>query len=72
IHGHTDNVGGDAFNKDLSERRAAAVKEYLISKGIASERMSNQGFGMSRPVAANDTEEGRARNRRTEFVIVKK
>lgn len=72
IHGHTDNVGGEAFNKDLSERRAAAVKEYLISKGIASERMSNQGFGMSRPVASNDTEEGRARNRRTEFVIVKK
>lgn len=72
IQGHTDNVGGEAFNLELSERRANAVENYLIERGISPTRMSSKGFGLSRPVMTNDTEEGRSRNRRTEFVIVKK
>lgn len=72
IYGHTDNVGGEAFNLDLSDRRAHAVQEYLVKQGISADRMTSKGFGLSRPVASNDTEEGRSLNRRTEFVIVKK
>jgi len=70
IHGHTDNVGGAEYNKNLSERRAMSVYNYLIRKGISANRLSYQGLGFSRPVATNDTETGRALNRRTEFVIV--
>lgn len=69
IHGHTDDVGDDAFNLDLSKRRARSVYDYLTGKGIPSSRLSWQGFGKMRPVADNTTEEGRAKNRRTEFVI---
>ena len=69
IHGHTDDVGEDAFNLDLSKRRAHSVYYYLTTKGIPSSRLSWQGFGKTRPVADNTTEEGRAKNRRTEFVI---
>jgi outer membrane protein OmpA-like peptidoglycan-associated protein/tetratricopeptide (TPR) repeat protein len=69
IHGHTDDVGDDTFNMDLSKRRAQAVYDYLVSKGIPSRRLSYKGFGKTRPVADNSTEEGRAKNRRTEFVI---
>ncbi len=72
IHGHTDNVGGTAFNLDLSERRARAVANYLIEQGVAASRLEWKGFGASRPVATNDTEQGRALNRRTEFLILKK
>jgi outer membrane protein OmpA-like peptidoglycan-associated protein len=69
VEGHTDNVGGDAYNLDLSKRRAAAVKQALVSQyNIAPERLLTGGYGASRPVAPNDTLEGRARNRRVELV----
>ncbi|MBC7775049.1 MAG: OmpA family protein [Phycisphaerae bacterium] len=69
INGHTDNVGDDAFNQTLSEARAKAVQDYLLSKSIAPERLRFRGFGESKPLESNDTPEGRARNRRTEFEV---
>ncbi len=69
ISGHTDNVGTDAYNRQLSMQRAKTVVEYLISKGIDSERLSYKGYGSQKPVADNKTEEGRQKNRRTEFKI---
>lgn len=69
IYGHTDSKGTDAYNQGLSERRAASVKNYLVSKGIASSRMFAMGVGEKEPVATNDTEAGRAQNRRVEFAI---
>ena len=71
IQGHTDNVGTDQYNDDLSLRRAESVKKFLVSNGIDEARLTTQGFGSSQPIATNDTEEGRAENRRIEFVIVK-
>lgn len=71
IQGHTDNVGTDKYNNDLSLRRAESVKKFLVSNGIDEARLTTQGFGSSQPIATNDTEEGRAENRRIEFVIVK-
>jgi outer membrane protein OmpA-like peptidoglycan-associated protein len=69
VEGHTDNVGGDAYNLELSKRRAAAVKQALVSQyNIAAERLLTGGFGASRPIETNDTLEGRARNRRVELV----
>jgi outer membrane protein OmpA-like peptidoglycan-associated protein len=69
VEGHTDNIGGDAFNMDLSQRRAAAVKQALVTRyHIAPDRLSSAGFGATRPVESNDTMEGRARNRRVELV----
>src|SRR6202012_1717481 len=68
VEGHTDNVGGDAYNLDLSKRRAAAVKQALVARyHVAPERLSTDGFGASRPVESNETLEGRARNRRVEL-----
>jgi hypothetical protein len=68
VNGHTDNIGGDVYNLDLSKRRAAAVKQALITQyRIAPERLSADGFGASRPVDTNDTLAGRARNRRVEL-----
>jgi OOP family OmpA-OmpF porin len=69
IEGHTDSVGTEEYNLGLSQRRAKAVFEFLISQGVAEERMSWEGYGESRPVADNDTEEGRQRNRRVDLVI---
>lgn len=66
IEGHTDSVGPDAYNLRLSERRADAVKDYLVSKGVAADRIETHGFGESKPLADNATDEGRARNRRVE------
>jgi outer membrane protein OmpA-like peptidoglycan-associated protein len=66
IIGHTDNQGGRSYNQKLSEDRATAVLEWLIDSGIESGRLKAQGEGMDQPVATNDTEEGRALNRRTE------
>jgi outer membrane protein OmpA-like peptidoglycan-associated protein len=69
INGYTDNVGNDADNLKLSENRAKAVVDFLITKGIDATRMTWKGFGETQPVADNSSEEGRALNRRTEFVI---
>ncbi|MFB9119789.1 OmpA family protein [Bergeyella porcorum] len=69
IYGHTDNKGAAAYNQTLSEKRAAAVKSYLVSKGIAGSRMFTMGMGLREPIASNDTEAGRAQNRRVEFAI---
>jgi outer membrane protein OmpA-like peptidoglycan-associated protein len=67
IEGHTDNVGGDAYNLDLSNRRAAAVKQALVAHyQVNPGRITSQGYGASRPKAPNDTQEGRALNRRVE------
>jgi outer membrane protein OmpA-like peptidoglycan-associated protein len=69
VEGHTDNIGGDSYNLDLSQRRAAAVKQALIGRyGIEERRMQTAGFGMRVPKEPNDTIEGRARNRRVELV----
>jgi OOP family OmpA-OmpF porin len=70
LEGHTDNVGDDEANLDLSKRRALSVKNYLISKGVSSERLSTDGFGEARPVDTNDTPEGRTKNRRVEMHII--
>ena len=65
--GHTDSVGTDAYNQKLSERRAAAVKDYLVSKGVASAKVTTIGKGESQPVATNKTAEGRQKNRRVDI-----
>jgi outer membrane protein OmpA-like peptidoglycan-associated protein len=70
VSGHTDNVGAPSDNLKLSNNRAKAVADYLISKGIDSKRLTWKGFGETKPVADNKTEQGRAKNRRTEFTIV--
>ena len=72
VAGHTDSVGTEKYNLDLSDRRAAVVRDYLISKGIDADRMTSAGYGESRPIASNDTDAGRAQNRRTELVITSK
>ena len=69
IYGHTDNKGTAQVNQKISENRANSVKNYLISKGIASSRMITMGRGFSEPIASNDTDAGRAKNRRVEFAI---
>jgi outer membrane protein OmpA-like peptidoglycan-associated protein len=69
IGGHTDNVGGAAYNLDLSDRRAAAVKQALVTRfKIGPERLQTAGYGLSAPKDTNETPEGRARNRRVELV----
>ena len=70
IEGHTDSQGGERFNQDLSERRALAVREYLVARGISPDRLVARGFGELYPIAPNSTEEGRAMNRRVEFVVL--
>jgi outer membrane protein OmpA-like peptidoglycan-associated protein len=69
VQGHTDSVGSDAYNVKLSVRRADAVKEYLVSHGIATSRLRAEGLGESQPVASNDTAEGRQQNRRVELHV---
>jgi outer membrane protein OmpA-like peptidoglycan-associated protein len=69
VMGHTDSTGSDAINQPLSERRAASVGQYLISQGIDARRVATQGFGKSRPIASNDTPDGRAQNRRVELQL---
>jgi outer membrane protein OmpA-like peptidoglycan-associated protein len=68
IQGHTDNKGAPAYNKSLSDRRAASVKKYLVAKGIAADRLTSKGYGMERPIVPNDTVQNRALNRRVQFV----
>ncbi|MBK9270927.1 MAG: PD40 domain-containing protein [Saprospiraceae bacterium] len=70
ITGHTDNEGEDEYNFRLSFARAGAVKKYLLSMGIAEEKIAVEGMGSTKPVRSNDTAEGRAQNRRTEFEII--
>ena len=68
IEGHTDNVGAAATNQALSEKRAQAVRDWLVAKGIAANRLTAKGYGATKPLADNSTEEGRAKNRRVELV----
>jgi outer membrane protein OmpA-like peptidoglycan-associated protein len=69
IEGHTDSVGGDDFNQQLSERRADSVRDYLAEAGVPPTSITARGFGKTQPVASNDTAEGRQRNRRVELVV---
>jgi outer membrane protein OmpA-like peptidoglycan-associated protein len=69
VEGHTDSRGSDSYNLDLSQRRAEAVRSYLVSRGYASERIAARGIGKERPVADNESPEGRANNRRVEIII---
>jgi outer membrane protein OmpA-like peptidoglycan-associated protein len=71
IHGHTDNVGGAKLNQELSLRRAESVKAYLVNKGVSASRMSTRGYGFTKPIADNATAQGRAKNRRIEFIRIK-
>jgi outer membrane protein OmpA-like peptidoglycan-associated protein len=70
ISGHTDSLGPQAINLTLSEKRATAVKNYLIAHGVASDRLRAEGYGEFNPIATNETEEGRAKNRRVEFKVL--
>lgn len=71
LEGHTDSTGNAAKNLQLSKDRAAAVKDYLIAKGISADRLSSEGYGITKPIASNKTVEGRAQNRRVEIILVK-
>ena len=70
VYGHTDSTGSDAYNQTLSERRATSVADYLASRGVQPARIGTRGFGESQPIASNDTDAGRAANRRVEVKIV--
>jgi OOP family OmpA-OmpF porin len=69
IDGHTDDQGNDVYNQELSDKRAASVKAYLVSKGIADSRLSSTGYGETKPVEDNKTAKGRAANRRVEMTL---
>lgn len=69
VEGHTDSQGGAAYNQELSQRRAETVRDYLVSRGVASDRITAQGFGLTRSIADNASPEGRANNRRVEIVV---
>lgn len=69
ISGHTDNIGSESFNQKLSEDRATAVVNYLVTKGIGKDRLTPKGYGSTKPVATNNSDEGRQQNRRTEFEV---
>ena len=70
VYGHTDSTGSDSYNQGLSERRAVSVADYLSSRGVAPARIATRGFGETQPIESNETEEGRAANRRVEIKIV--
>ena len=70
ISGHTDNTGSDAVNQKLSEKRAKAVVDYLVGKGVSTDRLTYKGYGSKEPVADNKTKDGRRQNRRTEFKVI--
>jgi len=72
IGGHTDTEGSESHNLTLSQNRAKSVYDYLISKGINAEKLSFKGYGETVPISSNDTHEGRAKNRRTEFKVISK
>ncbi|RZA06229.1 MAG: OmpA family protein, partial [Proteobacteria bacterium] len=67
IVGHTDSIGSDGFNQKLSEQRAASVVSFLLGQGVAADKLSSEGRGESEPVDSNDTDAGRAKNRRVEI-----
>lgn len=71
IHGHTDNVGSASYNLRLSQARANSVRDWLVRRGVVGSRIGTKGFGFTRPIATNDTDEGRQQNRRIEFVRVR-
>lgn len=71
VAGHTDSMGSDAYNMKLSQQRAEAVRNFLISRGVAADRLTAKGYGEAQPVADNATEEGRFKNRRVELVPLK-
>jgi outer membrane protein OmpA-like peptidoglycan-associated protein len=71
VGGHTDNVASAEYNQSLSERRANAVRDYMIGKGILATRLVAKGYGEIKPVASNATPEGRQKNRRTEFIVIR-
>lgn len=70
VYGHTDSTGSDSYNQGLSERRAVSVADYLVARGVKSARIGTRGFGRTQPIASNETEDGRAANRRVEVKIV--
>ncbi|MDR6787281.1 outer membrane protein OmpA-like peptidoglycan-associated protein [Sphingomonas sp. BE138] len=70
VYGHTDSTGSDAYNQDLSERRATSVADYLSSHGVQAARIATRGFGETQPIESNETDAGRAANRRVEIKIV--
>ena len=70
LSGHTDKIGKDAYNQNLSQRRANSARNYILSQGVAPEKIIAVGYGETRPIASNDTSEGRQLNRRTEFTIL--
>jgi len=69
IQGHTDSIGSAAYNLNLSQRRADAVKAYLISQGVNASTLTAKGYGKTKPISSNETAEGRAQNRRVEFEV---
>jgi outer membrane protein OmpA-like peptidoglycan-associated protein len=69
VEGHTDSTGSDEYNQKLSENRAGAVRDYLASQNVSADSITAGGFGKTRPVAPNDTAEGRQKNRRVEIVV---
>jgi outer membrane protein OmpA-like peptidoglycan-associated protein len=69
VEGYTDSQGGISYNQELSQHRAQAVRDYLVTRGIASDRITSQGFGLTRAIADNKSPEGRANNRRVEIVV---
>jgi outer membrane protein OmpA-like peptidoglycan-associated protein len=69
IEGHTDSVGSDDYNQQLSERRAETVRDYFVQQGINSASVEAHGFGKTAPIATNDTPEGRQQNRRVELIL---
>ena len=71
IEGHTDDIGSMKYNIDLSGKRAQAIKDYLVNKGIDPSRITTTGLGYAQPIADNDTPKGRALNRRAEIILVK-
>jgi outer membrane protein OmpA-like peptidoglycan-associated protein len=72
IQGHTDNIGGEEFNQRLSDARSNAVMTEMLKRGIESKRLRARGFGMTQPLAPNDSETNRALNRRTQFIVLAK
>jgi outer membrane protein OmpA-like peptidoglycan-associated protein len=69
VAAHTDDIGSDEYNVDLSHKRAGSVVEFLVANGVSDKRLESVGYGESRPEVPNDTEENRARNRRVEFRV---